>query len=129
MYAKAMWEVVDSSGKRQGNPVGRRESASAQLRRFKSQGQNVQGWYVRPYQFHEDAIHGPAMPAPFPIQDNGVHWYFEDAEILVLNNRGSVLWTGMAKRGGGYAVVASGECPATVLATTRQRRLEMEKAK
>lgn len=129
MYAKAMWEAVDSRGERQCNPVGRRASALAQIHRLKAQGRNVQGWYVRPYQFFEDRIPGPAMPAPFPIQDNGVHWYFEDASILVLNNRGSILWTGMAKRGGGYTVVASGECPATVLATTRQRRLEMEKAK
>ena len=63
--------------------------------------------------------HGPALPPPFAVENNGAHWYHETRDLLVLNNFGDLAWSGAIKHpGGGYELVLIDSDPAKVMDAT-----------
>lgn len=80
-------------------------------------------------EYQECARAREAAPPPFPTQHNGVHRYFEDSEVVVLNNDGSAIWSGLAKMDGGLVPVAHGEDPGVVLEMTREGREALKRVR
>ncbi len=43
------------------------------------------------------------------LKDNGIHRYYEDKHLLLLNNHGPSVWSALQKKGGSYKVLSHGE--------------------